>query len=404
MKSTLLFLFVVVKSLSAGNFYVSEIFLSTGSPRDFKNQWLELHNISKKALIINKIKIEIQENTQRPLIIETIFDAPIFFDDRLIIARQKDLALSACLNKEITQIALKEFHINKAKKIKICISLNEESTACLNLTSALFNQASSFYRTDHNLWLSEPCQLVPGIYATPGLPEKSCIADSDIFLDLLNNCDARTTKYSSIFFTHKKSHKNFIKSASIDSSNNLNVRFFDSDINNLLRLSLCSAPATSKLICHELDQVSEYSTHGTNKLRVFARDLVGSSDSAELTVEASKKGKHTNIIKTGKNSYKLKLDLRAEELPVNIKIVSPGDEILAQQAFVKPGIHYVPFSTQDSAAKISLISKNNTMLTNLNLPNEPAQISSCRTHDANFAGLLVYIIFILRCILKNLAF
>ena len=90
---------------------MSEIFLGLGAEKDYKSQWLELYNTSAKSLIINKLKIAIETETERERekslrVIETAINPPISFDERLIIANQKNLALDTCFNSPITQIAL----------------------------------------------------------------------------------------------------------------------------------------------------------------------------------------------------------------------------------------------------------------------------------------------------------
>jgi len=409
-----LFLAIIATNLGAENFYVSEIFLSSGVAKEHKAQWLELHNTSKRSLIINFIKIEIHAGDHSPRVIEKHIESPVLFEERLIIAHEKDLGLGLCFDEHMTLIALEDFYINKAKNIKICISLNQEQT-CFKIAANLFAKKSSFYKSPENIWRSEPCALTKDIYATPGLAERVCLLDSNFALDIIKDCQNPKINPKIINFNAHSYAKPIITSAHMSSTHNLDFKFKDDDLSDLWQLSHCSAPATSMLICHELRapfsvdttqenniKIPEDLKHHKQKLFLTVRDLHGLSDSVEITrdiegKEITNKSKllKSKIISTGMNRFSLELHIEATEVPLNAQILSAMGDVLAQRAFVNAGVYRLNFSTKDSLVKLTVLSQTQNILTDLQLKNTPEK-SSCATHDSNFLWIIVYLTFIIR--------
>ena len=81
---------------------------------------------------------------------------------------------------------------------------------------------------------------MPGIYATPGLPERACVSDPDFATDVLQDCEKAPD--FSMLLLNKKGSKPCIGSALISTSNMLDFKFEDQRLKRFMaRLFLLSA-------------------------------------------------------------------------------------------------------------------------------------------------------------------
>lgn len=393
----LILIFVVnSKNLFSQTYFVSEVFANAlGAKANLKSQWLELKN-REQAIKLHEIKLEIFEDKASPLTVHK-FLKDISFEDYLLIAHHENLGLTHCLNKQLKIIVMPE--LNLSKKQKICVTLNQDKPACITLGGQIFLDGVSlfrYYEKDHigALWQNEPCQLLDGIFATPGLPDRACAHDpgfaTKITVDcFLNKPDAYTLNYAS--FHDLQGHKPEITTKTFDpKTRKFSVNLKDADKHDRWRSSLCVAPQNSHLLCHELEPLkdlspalSKWPTLMGEDLSLETRDIVGLSDSILL---ASKKPqeKHPPIslkleaLSAHKRVLKISL---SQEIPLNYRLLNKSGDILSQGVLTKAGEYRLYFSSSDFYYNIILENKNIYLNKKLDISLSINKTQSCSTHD-----------------------
>lgn len=362
-----------------GSFYVSEIFANMpGRLSNKGSAWIELANISEQSIIISHLRFQIFTAASELHFEHQLEVQKLRFEERLVLAEKKELMPGLCLDKRAPYVQLPSFSIPKGRH-KICVTINHTLRDCATLSAQdRFNDGVSLYRSHegslvHTLWLSEPCHIQDGVFATPGLAERACLRDDGFFKETLSLClDEAEPFYqrkSKLLVAHE-SH-----APKLTLLNESLLRVEDPDPSDLLLLASCLRPEGAKLLCQETKKPQSINIAQDqhflailppfdHEARFFlkVRDLVGFESSVEtphMPGPSIKKLSELKAEPTWLNDHELKilLPLEKDHVPLNYWLKSLEGDVLMAGAFLSAGEKTLALSTTQKHEALSLVVK-----------------------------------------------
>ena len=181
----ILLVFLIAVKGFGEDFIISEIFANPkGSSSNQGKSWLEL-SVLGAPIIVHHLKVTVyrSKNSEPEIIVEKTLSEKILFDDKLLLAEDKNLGSKQCLRSQVPLIEIAPLKLKNAKWQKICIELNHQETCAVIGSLNKFADGVSLFRSPTDLslqpiWLHEPCYLGEGIFASPGLDARFCALGS----------------------------------------------------------------------------------------------------------------------------------------------------------------------------------------------------------------------------------
>jgi hypothetical protein len=317
-------------------FYISELFINTSKSKELQGQWIELHNVSLRKIKINHALVEVFDaHNTRHSQAEIDLIEPVFLEDRLLLAQKHDLGLGHCLEKHLNILVLPGINMAPNKAQKICITLNHELKDCALLSAKQKSAVGiSLYRNGTiPLWLHEPCELLPNIFATPGLSEQACLYDENFASDILcSNTASNHYKVQIKILEKSKAERPKLMTRQEGPLSFISVS--DADPADLWRLDQCVAPLNSRLICRETNPPVSFNDFKERPLKLWdndnlflprrflkIRDLFGHVDQSSLGETINKNKSFMDIIidmqKVDDDKLLITVDIPHELVPIN---------------------------------------------------------------------------------------
>lgn len=290
-KYILLVFLIAIKGFSE-DFVISEIFANPkGSSSNQGKSWLELSVVGAPRIVHHlKVTIYRSKGSEPEIIVEKTLSEKILFEDKLLLAEDKNLGSKQCLRSQVPLIKIKPLKLKNAKWQKICIALNHQETCAVIGSLNKFADGVSLYRSPTDLslqpiWLHEPCYLGEGIFASPGLEGRFCALGS---VQIFGECPKKGGELKSFTIASGAAAK--IIEGRRDQSEVI-FRLNGDDRHNPMRTSFCVSLKPQSKLCHELAVVRSFAAGPEYRLAVTTwpkamgsflalevRDLAGKSD------------------------------------------------------------------------------------------------------------------------------
>lgn len=348
---------------------ISEIFANApGHKSDRGKQWIEVLNQGEPILITHLTLTIHSGKTQELLFSENLsLSKSLFFNDYLVIAQNKTLGLSHCLKNESPILTMATFKIDDDEDPRICVTLNHDLQTCAGLSKKnKISDGVSLFRNsddlnDTPLWRYEPCHLIDGVFASPGLPPIFC-RDEKINIDAkLIPCKQTTSSLSQPiensqnFFTRRngefgnQAHKVEL------TPNQLSFHLGTHRSNLLTVANICVAPINSEKICHIIDDINLQPAISRYQLALDTSDNDGKQYFLRIkTIDPAIKSIAVSQVKLASidkkplwrpdfsfimqtNNLVVKIKLHEEDVPLNFIIKDINDVAIYQKAFLSPG-------------------------------------------------------------------
>ncbi len=347
-------------------FLISEIFgKSSGRANDPKKMWIEIANVSGRALDINTIALDITADGKAVFKKRIYLKEPVKFVDYLIIAQEKNLGLLSCLRDEQPVVLITGFSIDNERRKNICVSINDQHKSCVEISQKVkLLPGTSIFReladmSEMPLWRNEPCHLIDKTFASPGAPARFCskMEKGRLFQRCDNLKELKISRLKrGIVGLEKTADDVTIEKAGNDS---YKLRINKVHDEGLLKASLCAKPQEAKKICHLLgyEKFLDDKSPQNFSLESWQKNMGANAyfkisnlrgqnyhkqieNFDENIVDADAQNMASNLAEflITDSAIIMTINLSQDELPFNVELETCHGEVVSQKSFVEAGI------------------------------------------------------------------